>query len=181
MEDRALVHSILAGEQQAFGQLISQYERLVAHMIVRLIPDASDQQEVIQDVFVKVYQKLPTFKFESKLSTWIATIAYRMALNVLRKQKKETEDIDRMTYEPGAPDQRYEEANFKDFIHDMVAKMPTTYKTVITLYYLEEFSYPEIVEITGMPEGTVKNYLHRGKKKLRELAEPLFQKEMIRP
>src|SRR3954468_14127914 len=86
-EDRTLVLRIARGDMQAFRALIRQHQRLVGHMVGRLIDNAEDREELCQDVFVKVYEKIGEFNFQSKLSTWIATIAYRHAINHLRKNR----------------------------------------------------------------------------------------------
>lgn len=92
-DDRELVSRILSGETQAFRLLIRQQERLVAHMVGRLIDQHEDREEICQDVFMKVFEKLGDFNFQSQLSTWIATIAYRQAINHLRKRKVLTADL----------------------------------------------------------------------------------------
>jgi len=180
MDDRVLVNNILAGDQLAFRMLIEQHQRLVAHMIARLITDDRDREELCQDVFIKVYHSIGTFKFDSKLSTWIATIAYRMGLNLLRKQKRQVaeQDLDSIAFMVGKEDREFERQDYSDFVQSLVMQMPLPYRTVLTLYYLEGFSYPEIVKITEMPEGTVKNYLFRAKKKLKELSQPYIGNEI---
>ena len=86
-DDRTLVSRVLAGDRQAFMVLIRQHERLVAHMIGRLVKSQEDREALAQDVFLRVHERLGEFGFQSKLSTWIATIAYRQAINHLRKRK----------------------------------------------------------------------------------------------
>src|SRR6478752_4885698 len=92
-DDRSLISRIQSGDRQAFRLLIKQNERLVAHMVGRLVDRAEDREEVCQDVFMKVYEKLGEFNFQSQLSTWIGTIAYRHAVNHLRKKKILVSDI----------------------------------------------------------------------------------------
>ena len=91
-EDRNLVSRVLGGETEAFRLLIKEHERLVAHMVGRLIKNREDHEEICQDVFLKVHDKLGAFTFQSRLSTWIATIAYRHAINFVRKKKLPVED-----------------------------------------------------------------------------------------
>ena len=93
VDDKTLVSRVLIGDMQAFRLLIQQNERLVAHMVGRVIKNREELEEICQDVFMKVYDKLGEFGFQSKLSTWIGTIAYRLALNTLRKNKLEVTDI----------------------------------------------------------------------------------------
>ena len=146
-------------------------------MVYRIVDSAEDREEICQDVFMKVYQKLPDFNFQSKLSTWIATIAYRHSLNHLKKKKKIfTSDLDEdLVYRQESdlidyktPELLFSQQDTKSLIHRLIEKLPVQYKIVLTLFHLDEMSYPEIVEITGMPEGTVKNYLFRARKLLKE-------------
>lgn len=178
MDEKQLVAQVLSGNDGALRILIGKYERLVAHMVARVVPNNMDREELCQDVFVKVYEKLNSFHFESKLSTWIATISYRMAINFAKKKSLDQVDIDDVTLDVMENDSSYETEDYRRFVVDLVDKLPVSYKMVITLFYLDGFSYPEIVEVTGMPEGTVKNYLHRAKKKLKEIVERHAEKEV---
>lgn len=176
MKETELIHQICNGNPQAFRFLVKQYERLVFHVAARLLNQQEDLEDVCQEVFVKVHQKLPEFRGDSKLSTWIATIAYRVSVNHLKKKKSgiDIDDSDReflhedmMTDEH--PHKIAEKQELKVYVRKMVDKLPEQYKTVLSLYHLEEMGYKEIVEITGLPEGTVKNYIFRARKMLKEL------------
>ncbi|MEM7298883.1 MAG: sigma-70 family RNA polymerase sigma factor [Bacteroidota bacterium] len=171
MDEKQLVHQVLSGSDSALRLLISKYERLVMHMVARVISDDMDREELCQDVFIKVYEKLGTFHFDSKLSTWVATIAFRTAVNFAKKKKLDQVDIDQVSFKVGEDANTVENNDMKSFILRMVDQLPLNYKTVLTLFYLDGFSYPEIVEVTGMPEGTVKNYIHRARLKLRKIVE----------
>ena len=93
IDDKALVSQVISGDRLAFRVLIKQNEKLVGHMIARLIDRHQDREELCQYVFLKVYEKLGEFTFQSKLSTWIATIAYRHGINHLRKKKIEIREL----------------------------------------------------------------------------------------
>lgn len=181
MEDKKLVSKILNGEKQAFATFIGNYQRLVMHIIVRMVDDSQDREEIVQDVFVKAFQKIGDFNFQSKLSTWVATIAYRHAVNFLKKNRnwKMVEDLDSVDYNFGVEQKGYEAQDSANFVQQAIDKLPTQYRTILTLYHLDGFSYPEIMEITAMPEGTVKNYLFRARKKLKELLEPYLEQEVL--
>lgn len=178
MDEKQLVKQVLSGSDSAFRLLISKYERLVVHMVARVVKDNMDREEICQDVFVKVHAKLGSFHFDSKLSTWIATIAYRMAVNFAKKRKLDQVDLDEVSFKVSDQASVTEEKDLKVFIHGLVDQLPLNYKTVLTLFYLDGFSYPEIVEVTGMPEGTVKNYIHRARTKLKVIVEKHAQKEV---
>ena len=178
MDEKQLVQQVLKRNESAIRLLISKYERLVAHMVARVVESDMDREELCQDVFIKVIDKLHTFQFDSKLSTWIATIAFRSAVNFSKKKKVEQVDLDKVVFRMNDEVDFTEEADMKKFIHSLVEQLPISYKTVLTLFYLDGFTYPEIVEVTGMPEGTVKNYIHRARLKLKKLVEEQAKKEI---
>jgi RNA polymerase sigma factor (sigma-70 family) len=171
-EDRELVGRILAGNADAFGLLVKQYEKLVFHMVRRLITRQEDAEDICQEVFINVYKHLASFAFESKLATWIARIAYRMAINHLKKHQRPSDVEWSATFEDESwsgnnPEQELIEKDTSTYLNRLIEQLPPAYKTVLTLYHLHEFSYPEIEQITGMPEGTVKSYLFRARKLLK--------------
>jgi RNA polymerase sigma-70 factor (ECF subfamily) len=182
-DDKTLVSRVLAGDRQAFILLIRQHERLVAHMIGRLIKSEEDREELCQDVFMKVFDRLGEFGFQSKLSTWIATIAYRQGINHLRKQKMMYANIpDEETHstnfiELSNPETVAEEKDMDRYILKLVEELPPQYKIVLTLYHVDDMSYPEIAAVTGMPDGTVKNYLFRARHLLKEKVKNTLGKE----
>lgn len=178
MDEKQLVSQVISGSDSAIRLLISKYERLVIHMVTRVVSDNMDREELCQDVFVKVINKLSGFNFESKLSTWIATIAYRMAVNFAKKKKLDQVDLDQVSFMVGESVELTEQEDTKRFIIGLVEQLPINYKSVLTMFYLDGFSYPEIVEITGMPEGTVKNYIHRARTKLKKIVEKQARKEV---
>jgi RNA polymerase sigma factor (sigma-70 family) len=173
-DDQAFVSRVRSGDEQAFRLLIKQHERLVAHMVGRLVKRHEDREELCQDVFLKIFEKLPEFNFQSRLSTWIATIAYRHAINHLRKQK--------MTYtewpedaawteqfiEKEDPETIFSESDMNRWVLKLIDQLPPQYRTVLTLYHLDGMNYAEIGIVTEMPEGTVKNYLFRARQLLKE-------------
>ncbi len=185
-EDSLLVSNILKGDMQAFKALVHLHQRLVLHMVGRLINNQQDVEDVCQEVFIKVHQKLPGFSFQSRLSTWIATIAYRTAVNYLKKRNRMVmQDIDdksvagQMKTENDTPAHLFERKDIHKFIHQQIDKLPPQYSIVLTLYHLEGMNYAEIEEITGMPEGTVKNYLFRARKLLKDQLLKQLPKEAL--
>jgi RNA polymerase sigma factor (sigma-70 family) len=175
MDDRALVSKILNGNSEAFKLLIRQNQRLVAHMVGRLVKNNEEHEEICQDVFLKVYEKLNEFNFQSKLSTWIATIAYRHGINYLRKQKiafseiPEEHNFTSQFVSEENPEKQVEQEDYDSYILTLVERLPVQYKIVLTLYHLDGMNYEEIGKTTGMPEGTVKSYLFRARQLLKEM------------
>ncbi|MEI7829925.1 MAG: sigma-70 family RNA polymerase sigma factor [Prolixibacteraceae bacterium] len=172
MHDSELISQILSGNRNAFAFLVSRYQKLVVHVAGRLIQHQDELEDVCQEVFLKVYQNLGHYRNECKLSTWIATIAFNTGINYLRKHKKwnevNPEDSIALRNLTDFRVENYESADLHRYIREQIELLPVNYRTVLTLFHLEEFSYQEIEQITGMPEGTVKSYLFRAKALLKE-------------
>jgi RNA polymerase sigma factor (sigma-70 family) len=182
-DDALLVSKVIKGDPRAFRQLVQQHERLVFHMVHRIVNRPEDGEDICQEVFLRVYQKIHLFQFQSKLSTWIATVAYRTALNYVRKEEKyHAHALDEASPvasgEPSVQETLEKKAVYK-FIHQQINHLPVHYRTVLTLFHLEEMNLQEIQSITGMPEGTVKNYLFRARKLLKNQIQKQFQPEEL--
>jgi RNA polymerase sigma factor (sigma-70 family) len=154
-------------------------------MIGRLVKNQEEKEELCQDVFLKVHEKLGEFSFQSRLSTWIATIAYRHAINHLRKKKllysdiPADQDFNALFVEVESPESLMSEKDMDAFVFRLIDELPPQYKSVLTLYHVEDMSYPEICEVMSMPEGTVKNYLFRARKLLKEKVKMYLGKEEL--
>ena len=185
MDDNELICRILSGNMNAFTFLVNRYRKLVVHITGRLIQRQEEVEDVSQEVFLKVYQSLGKYRNECKLSTWIATIAYNTGINHLRKLKNEDSriNIDDSSVVRSLTDFRtenYEQIDLHRYIRDQIELLPINFRTVITLFHLEEFSYLEIEQITGMPEGTVKSYLYRAKAILKEKLKFVVDKDSLK-
>lgn len=156
----------------AFTFLVNRYQKLVVHITGRLIQRNDELEDICQEVFLKVYQNLGKYRNECKLSTWIATIAYNTSINYLRKYKKGDEvnpdDSAALRNLADYKSNDFERTDLHRYIRDQIELLPVQYRTVLTLFHLDEFSYQEIEQITGMPEGTIKSYLYRAKAILKE-------------
>lgn len=171
-----MVDRILNGDPNAFKQLVKDYERLVGQVVFRMTPSESDREDLCQDIFVKVYQNLSSFRFESKLSTWIARIAYTTCLNYLEKKKTplfedcspEGRTVDECQSETESPEQWAGSRQATVRICEEIDRLPVIYGTILSLFHLHEMTYTEIGQILSLPEGTVKSYLFRARKMLKE-------------
>jgi len=133
-----------------------------------------DAEDLCQEIFIRVFKQVDKYRGDAKLSTWIGSIAYNACIDNLRKKKREVlstagsiESIDLARADVAPLLGNIDRGAITKLVHRIIEKMPLQYRTVITLFHLEEFSYQEIEEITGMPEGTVKSYLSRGREIIR--------------
>lgn len=179
-----LIQSVIKGEAHAHRRFVKQYERLVFYVIHKLIDDEDDVKDLAQDVFMKVFKNLPKFKEESKLSTWIGQIAYRESVNFLKKKKRHyhvsTEESETLQLSDNrfTPEESAISEDTSSIVKSAINRLPERYRQVLVLYHLDEFSYPEIGEMTNMPEGTVKNYIFRARKMLKEQLSSMFKNEI---
>lgn len=177
--DKLLVEKILNGNTQCFAMVVKNTERLVAQIVRKMTINEEDQKDLVQDIYLKAYQRISSFRFQSKLSTWIATIAYNTALNYLEKKKIPLCEIDTVQENKIAPSENVEKEIFKSetvqMLNNEINKLPPLYKTLISLYHLEELSNTEIAEITRLPEGTIKSYLYRARKMLKDNIENMYK------
>jgi len=163
--------------------MVATYQRLVEHMVGRIVDGREDREDLCQEIFVKVYFNLHRFRFDSKLSTWIAAIAYRETVNFLKKKSRRPvwntpEQNRKLENMPGEsrPDHWLENRDEQELLEQWIKELPEVQRTVLTLFHLEGFKYEEIAKVTGLPEGTVKSYLFRARRTLREKMERITQK-----
>lgn len=182
-----LIKQIQAGNRDAFRLIVDRYKRLVAHIVSRMISDTRDREDLCQDIFLKVYQNLDHFRFESKISTWIARIAYNTCINHLKKKKPlllddrvgEKKSIEYLSGDDTLPDVLTEQQDRTLLIETEINQMKIRYRTILTLFHLEEMSYTEISQIMELPLHTIKSDLFRARKRLREKLTTKYKKEEI--
>jgi RNA polymerase sigma factor (sigma-70 family) len=184
-QDEALVHDILGGDTGAFTSLMEKYKPLVIHVVYRMIRTDADREDLLQDVFLKVYQNLGGFGFRSKLSTWIARIAYNTCVNFMEKRREVLVDdefperggFDAMPGRGPLPDTAAVRKDLSERLEAEIARLPAKYRTILTLYHLDWMTYQEIGEVLGLPDGTVKSYLFRAREHLREVLSAKYRRE----
>jgi RNA polymerase sigma factor (sigma-70 family) len=184
---RRLVRTILTGDKEAFRALVERYQRLVSHVVFRMIPNQADREDLCQEVFLKVYENLPTFRFDAKLSTWIARIAYNTSVSHLEKAKAylyeresaEDDPLKRITDSSALPDEYAQARDLSCRLAGEIEGLPVLYGTILNLYHLEGMSYDEIRQIMQLPEGTVKSYLFRARRLLKERLLAKYQREEL--
>jgi RNA polymerase sigma factor (sigma-70 family) len=181
LQDRILVEKVLAGNTNAFGLIINNTEALVAQIIYKMIAGKEDRKDIAQEIYLKAYKNLPGFRFDAKLSTWIARIAYNTCFTHLEKKKLILmDDVDLSN--KMANNTVVWESDLKErsaIISAATEKLPPILKTLITLYHHEDMSYAEIQAITELPEGTIKSYLFRARKALKENLLQQYKKEEL--
>jgi RNA polymerase sigma factor (sigma-70 family) len=181
-DDRQLVGAVLSREPGAFETLVTRYQGLVWHMVVRLVGHPDDARELSQEAFLRVHQRLGQFRFESALGTWIGRIAFSIASRHLQRKRLpmvESSDTDDGEALLDRVDDGFDleaalaDRELMDEMMRALDALPAIQRTLVTLYHLDELGITEISAMTGLPEGTVKNYLFRARLRLRQRLESL--------
>ena len=186
LDDADVVAAFLGGEERAFQELVARYQTRLLNFIYRTIGDREKAEDLVQEVFIRVYRHLHRFDRSKKFSTWIYTIASNLAKNELRNRsrnplvlfqaiKKNWQDDDRpLQFEDTAsrPDDLYRKRHLRELVEQSVAKLPAHHREVFVLRELEGKSYEEIAEITDCNLGTVKSRLNRARNAFAEIIEP---------
>ena len=182
--DEALVERVLLGDTIAFRTIMNNTEGLVAQIIFKMVANGEDRRDLAQDVYLKVFKKLSGFRFNSKLSTWVGQIAYNTCLNYLQKKRLvlvDENDFDGFKHLYGdEAESLVLTKELSQILRIEIDKLSPLYRTLITLYHNEDLSYSMIAQITELPEGTVKNYLFRARKVLRDKLLHIYNKEVSR-
>jgi RNA polymerase sigma-70 factor, ECF subfamily len=179
--DQELVSATLS-DKHAFSEIVHKYEDPIRRYIRRLgCSDNIDIDDVLQEIFIKVFINLNDYDPSLKFSSWLYRIAHNETISFFRKKNVRpsvltlsTEDTD-LFFAQLADDKDFLElANKRDdkrVIHDLLSELDPKYKEILILRYLEELSYTEISDILKIPEGTVGTLVNRGKKRLKEILE----------
>jgi RNA polymerase sigma factor (sigma-70 family) len=185
-DDQSLVAAVLAGEHGAFTRLVSLHQKLVWHLIQRMVGDVEDTRELSQEVFLRVHRQLPQFRFEAALSTWIGQVAFSVAARQLRRKRLPMVEHDGLFGVDSASDPlahiddgsnleaAHADADLRRHLASSLAALPPLLRTLVTLYHVDELGIPEIARITDLPAGTIKSHLFRARKRLRDRLEPLL-------
>jgi len=184
LTDRQLVEKVLRGDTQAFGAIIKNSEGLVAQIVFKMVNITEDRKDLVQDIYIKAFKNLRGFKFQAKLLTWIGSIAYNTCVNYLEKKKlvltglvdKENENL---LHAVNETETAISQKELSLILTTGIEQLPPVYKTLIVLFHQEELSYADMAQVTGLPEGTVKNYLFRARKTLKENILTRYKKEEL--
>src|ERR671938_1511320 len=187
LDDAELVTAFLAGEERAFQELVERYQTRLLNFIYRTIGDREKAEDLVQEVFIRVYRHIHRFDATKRFSTWIYTIASNLAKNELRNRsrnplvlfqtiKKNWQDEDRpLQFEDASsrPDDLYRKRHLRELVESSVDQLPEHHRQVFVLRELEGKSYEEIAEITGCNLGTVKSRLNRARNNFAAVIAPL--------
>ncbi|MBN1266097.1 MAG: sigma-70 family RNA polymerase sigma factor [Anaerolineales bacterium] len=164
-----------AGDKDAFGILVQEYQGFVYNLALRTVSNPQDAEDIAQETFLRAWKAMPRFQFKSKISTWLYRITMNLCYNRLPGLKREIMAEDDQFLE-SIPDEYFpnpshdvEIEELRTLLHQQIEQMPPGYRMVVMLRFQQELSYDEVSEIADIPLGTVKTILFRARNQLREV------------
>ena len=177
-DDVQLIYNVLSGDDEAFSVLVQKYQKSVHAFVWRKIGDFHHAEEITQDIFLQVHKKLPTLKDPHQFAGWLYVIANRLCIDWMRKKKLTVQsiedtpkaEIEKSAYTRYLSEQRQIETSERrrEIVTKLLAKLPESERTVVTLYYLGEMKVKEISKFLGVSVSTINTRLHRARKRLLE-------------
>jgi RNA polymerase sigma-70 factor (ECF subfamily) len=186
-DDHRLIAECLQGNTAAFGALVRRYQERLYHSVYRLVENAEDAQDVVQEAFLNAYQSLEGFKGDSRFFTWLYRIAVNTAISFKRKHRAmarmETPNNGEYALEPpdssatSRPEHALEQAEQQTQVRQALARLSPEHRAVLVLKDIEGQKYETMAEILQVPIGTIRSRLHRARLELRELLEKSEQEK----
>lgn len=187
--DLALVRRVKKGDSHAFDLLVLKYQHKIAKVIGRYVRDASEVNDVSQEVFIKTYRAIQGFRGESAFYTWLYRVAVNTAKNYLVAQDRRPPDTDidaseaeffpgqSDLQESGSPEHIVLRDEIEQTVYHAIASLPAELRTAITLRELEGLTYEKIAEVMDCPVGTVRSRIFRAREAIDKEINPLLREE----
>jgi RNA polymerase sigma factor (sigma-70 family) len=170
-EETQWVQEVLAGDKQIYAHIINKYKNPLYATILRMTKNPHDAQDLVQEAFIKVYQQLVKYDNTGSFSSWLYRVAINHCMDEFRKKRykmKQVEIDEGTVVNPDYPEVIFLKKEKSRQVERLIATLPEDERMIILLRYVNELSYQEISELVEAPLSTVRNKLHRAKKKMRE-------------
>ena len=184
-----LIEQCLAGDQSAWEQIVRQNWRKVFNVAYKFVGKHDEAEDLTQDIFLKIFKALNTFDRRANFQTWIISISRNLCIDHYRSVRKERQtiarDVDSNDLQPATPERGpYAQAEHQDLraqLRQALETLPVTLRTAVVLRDLQELSYQEIADRLGLPEGTVKSRINRGRIELAHQLRRVQENQPVRP
>jgi RNA polymerase sigma-70 factor (ECF subfamily) len=177
----SLIARCLRGDQLAWERLVATHRKKVFNVAYKFVGRHEEAEDLTQDIFLKVFRSLSTFDRRANFQTWLISVSRNLCIDYYRSVRKERQTVDRgvdpnelapASHEPG-PIAALEHRDRVELLRQAMAALPETLRTAVLLRDIQELSYQEIADTLGLPEGTVKSRINRGRTELARQIEAL--------
>lgn len=169
-DDNELVHEAINGNVFSFELLIERYQKTIYNMVLRMIGDVENAQDITQDIFVKAFEKLDTFKFKFRFFSWLYRIAINETINWTKRNPRMDRIQDAQNFLADESDGEDQERKSR-ILQSGLMKLPENYRSLLLLKYYSNLSYEEVAEIEGISVKKVKSRLFIAREQLRKILE----------
>jgi RNA polymerase sigma-70 factor (ECF subfamily) len=181
----SLIEQCLSGDQQAWETIVRQNWRKVFNVAYKFVGKHDEAEDLTQDIFLKIFKALNTFDRRANFQTWIISISRNLCIDHYRSVRKERQliarEVDTGDLQPASaergPYQAAEHRDLRGMLRQALQALPVTLRTAVVLRDLQELSYQEIADHLGLPEGTVKSRINRGRIELAHQIKRLQDKQ----
>lgn len=173
--DQKLIAQCLAGNHEAFATLVTRYQKMVFNMIYQITGGLGEADDLSQEVFLRIYRSLSTYKSEYRFATWIMKITTHVCLDSFRRRRPvlfEPQDSQALPDTRPDPHTQIGEAEQMAHMRRAICELPEEYRVPLVLFHQQGQSYREMEEILNQPESIIKNRLFRARRLLREKMFP---------
>ena len=176
VSDKKLISEIKKGNSNAFAMLISKYQLKVKALGKSFFRNETDAEDFVQDVFLKVYTSLNSFRFDSQFSTWLMRIAYNTAVNSVKRAKEYLPLNEGFEIEDSGlnPEEKQLKKLTEQVVQEILKEIPEKFAVCLDLYFFYDFSYNDISEMLDLPINTVKSHIFRAKKLMKTKLEAVL-------
>jgi RNA polymerase sigma-70 factor (ECF subfamily) len=184
--DQFYINKVINGDVNAFTQLVDDYKNMVYTLAFKMTKNREEAEEVSQDTFIKAYRNLKNFKGDAKFSTWLYRIAYHTTLDNIKKNRKNNNNvaINEVTYNQISSLEtvldKIEKKERAEIIDKCLLKLPEEERAVIWMFYYDELSLKEILDVTKYSETNLKVKLYRARKRLLTIVKESVEPEIIK-
>ena len=172
MTDKELVEGCIREDRKYQKILWNMYSSKLMALCLRYCKNQEEAEDALMESFVRIYDKIPTFRYQSSLETWMRRITVNISINKLRSQKDIWKELSESEYELGYTDNAMYQLEAKQ-IMQLIERLPVGYRTVFNLFVVEGYTHKEIAEMMGIDEGTSRSQLAKARKSLQEMLEHL--------
>jgi RNA polymerase sigma-70 factor, ECF subfamily len=188
LSESRFIERLRGRDERAFNDLVQRYEQRVFRLVFRMLGRRDEAEDMVQEVFVQVFKAVESFRGDSKLSTWIYRIAINLCKNrakyLSRRRSEAQDELEQMSEwrslhegrgitvgETNRPDQVVQGYQLETIVRLSISQLDADFREVLVLRDIEDLPYEDIMEITGLPEGTVKSRIHRARAMLKQRIE----------
>jgi RNA polymerase sigma-70 factor, ECF subfamily len=193
MSEAEIIKKLRQGNENAFRELVGNYQRMVVNTCFGLLHNTEDAEDVAQEVFIEVFRSVENFRADSKISTWLYRIAVNRSLNFIRDNKKrkwfqsfddvvesKKEMLNQLNHQSADdPESELENSQRAIILHEAIDSLPENQRVAFTLNKYEDLAYKEISEVMNLSISSVESLIHRAKKNLQKKLHHCYKKKCI--